>query len=87
MCAVQELVACAAVRCLHRALRAAAPALRALRDCGAARRRGVRRLHARAAACVCAVAAVDYAPPWDDLVRRQFDAALDLADALAPAYF
>ncbi|HMN75917.1 MAG TPA: ComF family protein [Burkholderiaceae bacterium] len=31
-----------------------------------------------------AVAAVDYAPPWDDLVRRfKFDAALDLADALA----
>ncbi len=33
---------------------------------------------------VRAVAAVDYAPPWDDLVRRfKFDAALDLADALA----
>ena len=31
-----------------------------------------------------AVAAVDYAPPWDDVVRRfKFDAALDLADALA----
>jgi len=31
-----------------------------------------------------AVAAVDYAPPWDELVRRfKFDAALDLADALA----
>lgn len=31
-----------------------------------------------------AVAAVDYAPPWDDLVRRfKFDAALDLGDALA----
>ncbi len=31
-----------------------------------------------------AVAAVDYEPPWDDLVRRfKFDAALDLADTLA----
>lgn len=31
-----------------------------------------------------AVAAIDYAEPWDDLVRRfKFDAALDLADALA----
>lgn len=31
-----------------------------------------------------AVAAVDYMAPWDDLVRRfKFDAALDLADALA----
>lgn len=30
------------------------------------------------------VAAVDYAPPWDDLLRRfKFDAALDLADVLA----
>lgn len=33
---------------------------------------------------VRAVAAVDYVAPWDDLVRRfKFDAALDLADALA----
>ncbi|MCO5125584.1 MAG: ComF family protein [Rhizobacter sp.] len=31
-----------------------------------------------------AIAAVDYAAPWNDLVRRfKFDAALDLADALA----
>lgn len=31
-----------------------------------------------------AIAAVDYVAPWDDLVRRfKFDAALDLADALA----
>lgn len=31
-----------------------------------------------------AVAALDYAAPWDDLVRRfKFDAALDLGDALA----
>jgi ComF family protein len=31
-----------------------------------------------------AIAALDYAYPWDDLVRRfKFDASLDLADALA----
>jgi predicted amidophosphoribosyltransferase len=52
--------------------------------CGARRRRGLRRLPAQPAAYDSALAALDYAHPWDRLIAPfKFHAALDLAPALA----